>query len=827
LISDPPQASIYDALGLIVIRVDAQLKVWYVNSFGLRLLGHSRLGQVFRWPLTELLGADTQRPPEFLAELRDIGAHGGVRQVETPLTAGDGRRLWISWSIEQRVGADTILAPIFLVGTDVTRMHESLESALLFRDIAQNSPLSILITDARRKILFANPAALAMSGYSAEEVVGRQPRMFRSGLTPDETYNAMWAALGSGVSWSGELINRRKDGQVFTERLSISPIDDHDGQLRFYFAIGEDSSRQRELETRLALVTRSDALTGLHNRVGFVNELARLTRCPAVATAAATRIAVVHIDIDDFESINRTFGHETGDRLLVEFGRRLADSVPEADAVARLGNDEFGLLLSVPEENSGDSYDELSSLLLAALRPAFVIGEQTFEVSSSLGFACFPADGKEPGELLAGAASATRVAKRDGGNSAARFDGQLNTEDSERRELLVDLRQVIEKRQLLLHYQPQLNLQTGALIGVEALLRWQHPEKGMIPPGRFIPWAEESGLIIAIGEWVLGEACRQMREWLDAGLPPIKVAVNLSARHFRVANLCQSVGEALDRHQIDPQTLELEITEGAMMLDVATSTRTSEGLKGLGVRLSLDDFGTGYSSLAYLSRFPIDVVKIDQSFVRDITSNPASAAIVQAIIAMSHKLGKIALAEGVETEEQMHYLRRCDCDEMQGYFFSRPLPADQVSALRSAGKRLALGSNADAAPPTVLLVDDEPSILSALNRLLRREGYRVLVAGSAEAAFAVLARESVAVILSDQRMPVMTGTELLARVKTLYPQTVRMVLSGYSEISAVTDAINKGSIHKYLSKPWDDEHLKSEIRDAFRTWRERFGRDGD
>ena len=257
-----------------------------------------------------------------------------------------------------------------------------------------------------------------------------------------------------------------------------------------------------------------------------------------------------------------------------------------------------------------------------------------------------------------------------------------------------------------------------------------------------------------------------------------------------------------------------------MMLDVATSTRTSEGLKGLGVRLSLDDFGTGYSSLAYLSRFPIDVVKIDQSFVRDITSNPASAAIVQAIIAMSHKLGKIALAEGVETEEQMHYLRRCDCDEMQGYFFSRPLPAEQMSALRSSGKRLAFGSNADDAPPTVLLVDDEPSILSALNRLLRREGYRVLVAGSAEAAFAVLARESVAVILSDQRMPVMTGTELLARVKTLYPQTVRMVLSGYSEISAVTDAINKGSIHKYLSKPWDDEHLKSEIRDAFRTWKE-------
>ena len=344
---------------------------------------------------------------------------------------------------------------------------------------------------------------------------------------------------------------------------------------------------------------------------------------------------------------------------------------------------------------------------------------------------------------------------------------------------------------------------------------------------RFIPCAEESGLIIGIGEWVLDEACRQMRAWLDAGFPPIKVAVNLSARHFRLAKLYQNVGDALAVHRIDPRTLELEITESAMMHDVAMSARTSERLKEIGVRLSLDDFGTGYSSLAYLSRFPIDVVKIDQSFVRDITSSPANAAIAQAIIAMSHKLGKIVLAEGVETEEQMHYLRRNDCDEMQGYFFSRPLPADQLALLRSAGTRLSFGSGKDEAPPTVLLVDDEPSILSALNRLLRREGYRVLVAGSAEAAFAVLARESVEVILSDQRMPVMTGTELLARVKTLYPRTVRMVLSGYSEITAVTDAINKGAIHKYLSKPWDDEHLKSEIRDAFRTWKERFGGVGD
>jgi diguanylate cyclase (GGDEF)-like protein/PAS domain S-box-containing protein len=814
-------ASIYDALGLIVIRVDAELKVWYVNSFGLRLLGYSRLGQVFRRPLRELLGGDSLHSPEFLAELRDICGRGGVRQVETPLTTSAGRQLWISWSIEERVGADTVLAPIFLIGSDVTRVHQSLESALLFRDIAQNTPLSVIITDAERSILFANAAVLAVTGYAAEDVIGRKPQMFSSGLTPASTYRDMWAALGSGTSWSGELINQRKDGSVFTERLTISPITDQEGQISFFFAIGEDSTRQRELETQLEAFTTTDALTGLRNRIGFLAELTRLLKHVADAN---TGIAVVHIDIDDFDGVNRSLGHEQGDRLLVDIGKRLADAVRESDVVARLGSDEFGLLLIVPDLSSGDDYEEISGRLRAALRPAFSIGERSIEVVASIGFACFPADGDEPGELLARATGATQIAKRDGGDAAARFDRALNTDDLQRRELLGELRQVVENRQLLLHYQPQLSLQTGALIGLEALLRWQHPEKGLIPPGRFIPWAEESGLIIAIGEWVLGEACRQMRAWLDAGFPPIKVAVNLSARHFRLANLYQNVSDALARHQIDPRTLELEITEGAMMNDVAMSARASERLKEIGVRLSLDDFGTGYSSLAYLSRFPIDVVKIDQSFVRDITSNPANAAITQAIIAMSHKLGKITLAEGVETEEQMHYLRRNDCDEMQGYFFSRPLPADEIATLRSSGKRLALGSGTEDALPTVLLVDDEPSILSALRRLLRREGYRVLLADSADAAFAVLAREAVEVIVSDQRMPVMAGTELLARVKTLYPRTVRLVLSGYSEITAVTDAINKGSIHKYLSKPWDDEHLKSEIRDAFRTWKERFGK---
>ena len=819
---ETPQESIYDALGMLVIRVDADLKVWYVNAFGLRLLGFARLGQVFRRPLIELFDADPISSPEFLAELRDCSAHRGVRQVEAPLTTNDGRRLWISWSIEYRAAADAILAPIFLVGADVTRVHQSMASALLFQHIAQNNPLSIVITDADLTILFANPAALAMTGYAADEVIGRRPQMFRSGLTPDETYQAMWVALGAGLTWRGEFVNRHKDGTIYTERKTISPIVDQAGRCSFYFAIGEDSSKQHEAEMRLLELSSTDALTGLRNRAGFLVELARLAQR---ASAARTGIAVVHLDVDDFSSVNRLLAHDDADRVLVEIGRRLDATVREADVVARLGSDEFGLLLPAPEVPLAAHCEEVSSRLLAAIRPPFVVGERTIELTMSIGIACFPADGSDAGELLASAASATQLAKRDGGDSAVTFDRAAGGEDADRRELLGELRHVVDRQQLVLHYQPQLSLQTGALIGLEALLRWQHPERGLVPPGRFIPWAEESGLIISISEWVLAEACRQMRAWLDAGLPPIKVGVNLSARHFRFPKLYSTVGDALAQHRIDPRTLELEITEGAMMHDVAIAARTSDRLKEIGVRLSLDDFGTGYSSLAYLSRFPIDVVKIDQSFVRDITSNPTNAAIAQATIAMSHKLGKVVLAEGVETEEQMHYLRRSDCDEMQGYLFSRPLPADEIAVLRRSGRRLDFGTGKGDTPPTVLLVDDEPSILSALRRVLRREGYRVLVAESAAAALGVLARETVEVIVSDQRMPQMTGTELLSRVKTLHPRTVRLVLSGYSEITAVTDAINRGSIHKYLSKPWDDEHLKSEIRDAFRYWKERFGSD--
>ncbi len=814
--------SIYDLLGCIVMRLDSQLQVWYVNSYGLRLLGYSRLGQLFKKPLASLLIPAATQTTEFLAQISDIGAHGLVRQIEAPMLAADGKRLWVSWTIEHRGDSESHLAPIFLVGADVTHLRESVEASRLFRDIAESSPLAILITDAEWKIRFVNPAALAMSGYSAAEVLGQPPRMFRSGMTPDETYRSMWAAFDAGSSWSGEFINRRKDGVLYVEKKYITPIPGRDGAVGYYFSIGEDQSRQHEFERRIEAMSHTDLLTGLPNRRGFLRALDE-----AIDQGPAGRgLMIFAIDIDEFETLNRVLGSERADQVLKLLGSRVRDGLSwrEKTVVARLGSDEFGILLPLAEAPSESDCAEVANRLLAAIRQPFVVDERPTQISVSIGIACYPYDGIDAGELLGNAASATQKAKRAGGDGVARFDSALARADFSARDLLVDLRDVVARHELFLLYQPQISLRTGAIIGLEALVRWQHPLHGMIPPGDCIPAAEETGYIIGIGDWVIAEACRQMRRWLDAGWPPLKVAVNLSARQFRFSNLCLSVADALAASRIPPAMLELEITEGAMMQDLASAIRTTERLKTLGVGLSLDDFGTGYSSLAYLSRFPIDMVKIDQSFVRDIVSNPNNAAIAQAIIAMAHKLGKVALAEGIETEEQMYYLRRHGCDEMQGFYFSRPLTAEGITALRQRDSRIHFHIQADETPPTVLLVDDEPNVLAALRRLLRRDGYRVLLADSAEAAMATLARETVQVIVSDQKMPSMGGVEFFSRIRSLHPETVRLVLSGISEVGVLTDAINKGAIYKYLNKPWDDELFRNEISEAFRYWRERFSK---
>ena len=387
----------------------------------------------------------------------------------------------------------------------------------------------------------------------------------------------------------------------------------------------------------------------------------------------------------------------------------------------------------------------------------------------------------------------------------------------EERQLLENaLRLAIADNQLLLHYQPLMDLQTGKLVSLDALVRWQHPELGVMAPDRFIPIAEESGLIDAIGEWVLRKACQDMRSWLDEGLTDFRVAVNVFPRQLKDAQLADKVEALLAEMQIDPRMLCLEITEAVLMQDTASSKNFLQQLKAFEVKLILDDFGTDYSSLRRLKSFPFDRVKIDRAFISDIETDQDDAAIAKTIISMAHSLGIKVVAEGVENEAQCNFLRRNMCDEMQGFFFSHPLPKAEIGALLRAGCRLPEHVSAASTSRTLLLVDDEPNILTALKRLLRRDGYEMLTANSGAEGLALLEDHAVDVIVSDQRMPGMMGVDFLRAAKEKYPDTIRIVLSGYTELKSVTDAINEGAIYKFLTKPWEDNQLRGHIEKAFR-----------
>ena len=811
------ESAYYDALGCLVMRLDRKTAIRFMNRFGLKLLGYERLDQLFGKPLSVML-PDNDVQSATLAALIGNSERVFPDPFEAELLHCDGSLIPLSWKRSEQIGAAGQAAATILVGFDARSMRESQATAAMFQTVTDNYSGSILIANEDNSILYANPALLHMTGYSFEELIGKTPAIFKSGQTPDEVYRNLWETIDSGGIWNGEVINRRKDGSHYLECKTIAAIRDSQGHVQNYFAIGEDGSQRHQLQQHIDKLLAIDQLTGLPNRTAFMNLLVAALNS---AYLDESEVTVLHIDIDDFFIVNDAIGTDEADLVIVEIALSIKGALRQADILARLGNDKFAILLGPHESGIDNVIHDVTGRVLAAIRQPILLTDRPIYVTASIGIAGYPIDGGSASELLSHAMNATERAKAGGGNHCCRFDATTASSASGQRELISDLRLAIERNEMFLHFQPQVSLFSGSIIGLEALIRWRHPARGMISPGEFIPLAEQSNLVVDIGEWVLGETLRQMRAWSDAGLPSIKVAINLAARHLLAPGLHTTIGNALAVQRIDPHHLEIEITEGAMMQDIAGAIRSTTQLKKVGVRISLDDFGTGYSSLAYLSRFPIDVVKIDQSFVSDITTNPVNAAIAQATIAMSHKLGKVVLAEGVETEEQMQYLRRNECDEMQGYFFSRPLPAEDIGRLLQEGSTMNLyAQRGSVKRNTVLFVDDEENILASLKRTLRREGYEILTAGSAAEGLSLLATNDVQLIVSDQRMPEMNGTEFLSRVKSLYPQTVRMVLSGYSEISAVTDAINKGAVYRFLLKPWDTEMLKEEIAGALRHWRE-------
>ena len=684
----------------------------------------------------------------------------------------------------------------------------------LHRNIVDHGGFGMLVTDLAGNIVLANRRLCDSFGYTPEELIGKNPRILQSGRTPAATYRELWAKLRSGHSWHGELLNRRKNGDLILERIGITTITGADGEPTHYLAVTEEQWDQAPASP-VDIHRTTDSLTGLPNRDALMNHLVAVL---AASHATGSGFSLLHLDLDRFHSFNEALGPIAADQVLLEIVARISSTVRSGDLIARAGADEFVIILSgtVDKNVCGDT----AKRILERIAQPIIVDAHTIDITASIGIARFPLDAGGAADLLRAAFLAQTDANHDGGDRFHFFTPEMETQANTQRDISSQLRHAVERGELRLHFQPQLSLASGRIVGVESLVRWQHAEQGLVPPGAFIPVAEESGMIIPISEWVLREACRCARQWRDANLPPIRVAVNLSARHFRYNNLPETVASALAEFGLEAKYLELELTESAIMRDPGKAIRIVDQLKNIGVHISLDDFGTGYSSLAYLSRFAIDRLKIDQSFIRDITTNPVNASIATATIAMAHKLGKIVVAEGVETEAQMQFLRRHDCDEMQGFLFSRAVPADALQTILSEGRHLKVkGDATEDVTNSLLLVDDEQNVVNALRRLLRREGYRIMTANSGAEALELLALHPVQVIVSDQRMPGMSGVDFLSKVKELYPETVRISLSGYSEVSTVTDAINKGAIWKYITKPWDDEVLTQEIRTAFRLAR--------
>jgi|SRR5579884_261710 diguanylate cyclase (GGDEF)-like protein/PAS domain S-box-containing protein len=638
------------------------------------------------------------------------------------------------------------------------------------------------------------------------------------GIHPDDRVRVrcgLDAALASGVTtWSDEYRFRHRDGRYLDIYDRACVMRNERGEPVRMIGVMMDITERKRVMAELNYHLSHDLVTGLP-RFACVEDY--LQTALAAATANHGRVIVLYVDLDYFQAINETRGRTLGDEVLRTVAGRLTELVGTDGRVAHVAGDEFAVI-AFDVARRHDPF-ALAERVRGAIAEPMQFGEERIYLTCSVGASCFPDHGASPQELLRQAEAAVSRAKREGRNSVDVFSTDRNEELRVRQALGTRLRAAIGEGHLVVQYQPQISALSWQVRGFEALLRWQDPDLGFVMPQQFVRAAEELGLAIDLGRYALDTACRQARQWLDAGAHDFTIAVNVSPLQLQRPEFLGDVRAALERHRLPPAHLELELTESALLDNAERMIGTVRALKALGVRLALDDFGTGYSSLNYLRRFPIDSLKIDQSFVRDVTTDAGAAGICRAIIELGHQLGMQVTAEGVETGAEVGYLRRNNCDTFQGFYFSKAVSASQALDLLRHRYLMHDAAAQEQDAQALLLVDDEPNVLNALTRALRRDGYRILTATSAEDAMNLLAREEVGVVVSDQRMPGATGTELLRKVKDMHPRTVRMVLSGYTDLGAVTEAINQGAIYKFLTKPWDDDDLRVQIRDAFRVHR--------
>ncbi len=541
--------------------------------------------------------------------------------------------------------------------------------------VFEHSGEAIFITDRDNRIIEVNPAFTRMTGYSAEEICGQSPSVLSSGRATPEEYRAMWSAIREQGFWQGEMWDRRKDGEIYPKLLTISVVRNGQGDIDFHIASFADLSEQKATEEKIRHVAHHDALTGLPNRLHLQIGLEQVI---AAAKRENQEVALMFIDLDRFKIINDTLGHNFGDGLLVEVAHRLRACVRESDLLARLGGDEF--VVALAGDDVVNAAIQVAEKIISSLSHPYQIEGRILHSTASIGISLYPHDGGSIESLMKTADTAMYHAKATGRNNFQFFSPEMNQSSNERLLLENSLHRALERGEFAVHYQPQVDIASGRLVGAEALIRWHHPERGMVSPLQFIPLAEENGMILPIGTWVLREVCRQIRAWRELGLTDLRFAVNLSPRQFRQENLVDNILEILREFDVPASALELEITEGSIMENADAAVSLLNQLSRHGLSIAIDDFGTGYSSLSHLKRFPVSKLKIDRSFVMDIPGDPDDSAIAIAVIQLARSLGLKTVAEGVETAEQRQFLSGQGCDMLQGYWYSKPLDAPSFEA---------------------------------------------------------------------------------------------------------------------------------------------------
>jgi diguanylate cyclase (GGDEF)-like protein/PAS domain S-box-containing protein len=617
-------------------------------------------------------------PPAIADRVRrhdqTVLATGAVMEVEETLPSSAGPRHWLvlKFPLKSESGRKLLGA----VAMDISERRRRESTLLRMAAIMESSHDAVISTTPDGIVTSWNAGAFETYGYTAQEMEGKPVSILEPLEREGEIAEILQRVRSGENVVRYETMRLRKDASLVEVAVAVSPIRDENGEVAGVASIARDISDQKRAQELIVFQTYHDSLTGLPNRSLLME---RLNLCLGKSRRTGKRLALLFLDLDLFKAINDGFGHQAGDSVFQAISRRLIECVRDDDTVARIGGDEFAVLL--PEISRAEDAVVVAKKLLEAVSQPLAIAGRRADVTTSIGVSIYPDDGADAESLLRSADHAMVRAKERGRNNYQLSIPELTDEAVQRLALQAGLRQAIEKDELVLHYQPVLSLTTGRIVSMEALVRWQHPEKGLVMPGAFIDVAEKAGMMVPLGDWVLSRAARQAKKWHEAGFPDLRIATNLSPSQFHERNLVANIQRTLAETGLRPETLEIEITEGVAMEDAEVTVANLLALRDLNVGVSIDDFGTGYSSLSYLKRFPVTTLKIDRSFVTDVVTNSADAGIVSAVVAMAHGLKLNVIAEGVETKEQFAYLRESGCDALQGYWFSRPLAVDKVDAL--------------------------------------------------------------------------------------------------------------------------------------------------